>query len=160
MVLTSEICSLIIYFEEAHFFGIFCFLPTIKVFAHYNKVFARLLGKAALSKARSFCRAPQSAKSPLGVFFLISFLLRRHVQKKKRKEHLIFSFGYMLYFKFHGRGKHRSPLKILKVTFLLLALFTDEKRGKSHIRSFLPYVSSPHLPAMLYSNNHRPPVRT
>ena len=153
MVLTSEICSLIIYFEEAHFFGIFCFLPTIKVFA-------RLLGKAALSKARSFCRAPQSAKSPLGVFFLIAFLLRRHQQKKKRKEHLIFSFGYMLYFKFHGRGKHRSPLKILKVTFLLLALFTDEKRGKSHIRSFLPYVSSLHLPALLYSNNRRPPVRT
>ena len=56
--------------------------------------------------------------------------------------------------------EYRSPAKKHKETFLLFALFTDEKRGKSHIRSFLPYVSSPHLPAMLYSNNHRPPVRT
>ena len=33
-----------------------------------------------------------------------------------------------------SRGEHRSPAKILKETFFLLALFTDEKRGKSHLR--------------------------
>ncbi len=43
----------------------------------------------------------------------------------------------------YGRVEHRSPAKKHKETFLLFALFTDEKRGKSHIRSFLPYVSPP-----------------
>ena len=35
-----------------------------------------------------------------------------------------------------SRGEHCSPAKKYKVTFLLFALFTDEKRGKSHLRGF------------------------
>ena len=35
-----------------------------------------------------------------------------------------------------SRGEHRSPAKNHKVTFSFLALFTDEKRGKSHLRGF------------------------
>ena len=37
-----------------------------------------------------------------------------------------------------GGGDHWSPAKKLKETFLFLALFTDEKRGKSHLRGFSP----------------------
>ena len=35
-----------------------------------------------------------------------------------------------------SRGEHCSPAKKHKESFLLLALFTDEKRGKSHLRGF------------------------
>ena len=59
----------------------------------------------------------------------------------------------------HGRGEHCSPAKKHKVTFLF-SYFSMTKSTKSHIRSFLPYVSSLHLPAMLSSKNHHPPVRT
>ena len=37
---------------------------------------------------------------------------------------------------------HRSPAKILKVTFLLFALFTDEKRGKSQKEESFPLLNS------------------
>ena len=35
-----------------------------------------------------------------------------------------------------SRGEHCSPVKNHKVTFLLLALLSDQKRGKSHLRGF------------------------
>ena len=34
------------------------------------------------------------------------------------------------------RGEHCSPAKKHKITFLLLALLSDQKRGKSHLRGF------------------------
>ena len=37
-----------------------------------------------------------------------------------------------------SRGEHCSPAKKHEETFLLLALFTDEKRGKSHLRGLFP----------------------
>ena len=57
------------------------------------------------------------------------------------------------------RGRTLFSREKHKVTFPL-SYFCMTKSTKSHIRSFLPYVSSLHLPALLYSNNHRPPVRT
>ena len=62
------------------------------LFAH-SQVFARLFQKAAGSRARSPCRAPQSAKSPLGVFFLIAFSFAPVYAKEKAYGVLIFSFG-------------------------------------------------------------------
>ena len=38
--------------------------------------------------------------------------------------------------------EHRSPAKNHKVTFLLLALLSDKKRGKSHLRGLFPPVSA------------------
>ena len=67
--------------------------PAIKTFAEHNKVFARLLGKAAPSRARSSCRAPQSAKSPIGVFFLIDFSFAPVYAKEKADRDLTFYFG-------------------------------------------------------------------
>ena len=51
-----------------------------------NKVFARLLGKAAPSRARSSCRALQSAKLYHGVFFLIAFSFAPAYAKEKADE--------------------------------------------------------------------------
>ena len=34
----------------------------------------------------------------------------------------------------HGRGEHCSPAKNHKETFFLIALLSDQKRGKSHVR--------------------------
>ena len=34
----------------------------------------------------------------------------------------------------HGRGEHCSPEKNHKETFFLIALLSDQKRGKSHVR--------------------------
>ena len=48
-----------------------------------NKVFARLLGKAAPSKARSLCRAPQSAKSLPRRFLFDSFFFCACICKRK-----------------------------------------------------------------------------
>ncbi|MGM9597245.1 MAG: hypothetical protein ACI3XO_05465 [Eubacteriales bacterium] len=50
------------------------------------KVFARLLKKAARSRARSPRRRPQAAKSPYGAFFLPSFFFAPASSKKKRVE--------------------------------------------------------------------------
>ena len=45
-----------------------------------------------------------------------------------------------------SRGEHCSPAKKHKETFLLLALFTDEKRGKSHQRERSPlFANSPRV---------------
>ena len=61
-------------------------LPRLVFCGKFNiqiKVFARLLGKAAQSRARSSCRAPQSAKSPSGVFFLVAFSFAPVYAKEK-----------------------------------------------------------------------------
>ena len=77
-------------------------LPRLVFCGKFNiqiKVFACLLGKAAQSRARSSCRAPQSAKlprlgdadthashmcqSPLGVFFLVAFSFAPVYAKEK-----------------------------------------------------------------------------
>ena len=56
------------------------------------KVFARLFQKAVAS-TDSGGRAPQSAKSSFGVFFLIAFSFAPVYAKEKAYGVLIFSFG-------------------------------------------------------------------
>ena len=58
-------------------------LPKIKAFSCHIKVFARLLGKAAQSRTRSSCRAPQSAKYSSGIFFFYSFFFCACICKRK-----------------------------------------------------------------------------
>ena len=140
------------------------------------KVFARLFQKA-VSSTDSGGRAPQSAKSSFGVFFFVAFSFAPSSSKEKAEWTLIFCFVCWIYLGFYlvgeltdlrskrgrrrrDRGRRlRRPAKKHEETFLL-SYFCMTKSTKSHIRSFLPYVSSLLLPAMFSSNNHRPPVRT
>ena len=59
------------------------FRPPIKVFVH-------LLGKVPTSRARSSCRASQSAKAYFGVFFFIAFSFAPVYAKEKANGDLIF----------------------------------------------------------------------
>ena len=60
------------------------FLCTTQKFSPATiKVFARLFQKAAWSRTRSPRRAPQSAKSFYGVFFLIAFSFAAAMAKEK-----------------------------------------------------------------------------
>ena len=68
------------------------------------------------------------------------------MQKKKRIGQMFFVLATCCTLNSHGRGEHCSPAKNHKVTFLLLALFTDEKRGKSHIRGVPPLIYLPLSP--------------
>ena len=78
-----------IFDDSAHFYlfphrGMLkkCRPKSLPLLAH-NKVFARLLGKAAQSRTRSSCRAPQSAKYSSGVFFFYSFFFCACFVKRK-----------------------------------------------------------------------------
>ena len=70
----------------------------IKVFARHTKVFAHLFQKAAHSKARSLCRAPQSAKFPLGAFLFDSFFFCGGDGKRKIGESICFLFWLLVKF--------------------------------------------------------------
>ena len=92
------------------------------------------MGKAARSRTRSPRRAPQSAKACMALLFDSFFFVPAHA-KKKRMGQMFFCFVYWLYLDFTCRGRRRRrPEKNHKETFSLIALFTDEKRGKSHQR--------------------------
>ena len=64
-----------------------------------NKVFARLFQKA-VSSTDSGGRAPQSAKSYFGVFFLIAFSFAPALPKEKADGEFAFSFVCWLYLDF------------------------------------------------------------
>ena len=64
--------------------------PWVKFSRTIIKVFARLFQKAAGSRASRPCRAPQSAKSSFGVFFLIAFSFAPVYAKEKAKRHISF----------------------------------------------------------------------
>ena len=58
------------------------------------KVFARLFQKAARAVGGDG-RAPQSAKSPVGVFFFVVFSFAAAMAKEKADRAGVFSFGYL-----------------------------------------------------------------
>ena len=62
---------------------VFQFHSLTNGFRQLVKVFARLFQKAAQSRARSPCRAPQSAKSPFGAFLFVSFFFCAYIAKRK-----------------------------------------------------------------------------
>ena len=68
------------------------FARAIKLSPSIIKVFARLFQKA-VSSTDNGGRAPQSAKSSFGVFFLIAFSFAPVYAKEKAYGVLIFSFG-------------------------------------------------------------------
>ena len=74
------------------FFALRCYQS--KLSPAIIKVFARLFQKAAGSRASRPCRAPQSAKSYFGVFFLIAFSFAPVCAKEKADGEFDFSFGY------------------------------------------------------------------
>ena len=61
-------------------------------FCVHNKVFVHLFQKVPHSKARSLCRAPQSAKSHTGVFFFVAFSFAPAYAKEKADSGLVFLF--------------------------------------------------------------------
>ena len=66
-------------------------MPEIKSFSCHIRVFARLFQKAVLS-TDSGGRAPQSAKSHIGVFFFIAFSFAPAFAKEKAGRACIFFF--------------------------------------------------------------------
>ena len=110
------------------------------------KVFARLFQKA-VSSTDSGGRAPQSAKSPLGVFFLRAFSFAPVYAKEKADRHksFVLAVGCTRTLSCrgrrlddpHSRGEHRSPAKKHKETFLL-SYFCVTKSTKSHQRERSP----------------------
>ena len=92
--------------------------PAIKTFAEHNKVFARLFQKAAPSRARSSCRAPQSAKAPIGVFFLIAFSFAPVYAKEKAGEASNFLLCSLKKLRLYTVGANIvRPPKIMKILF-------------------------------------------
>ena len=115
-------------------------------FAHKTQKFSsamkfshRLFQKAATSRARSSCRAPQSAKSHNG-----AFLLRLLLQKKKRElTHMrsmcvgVAETGGEAYIFCFGCWRDFNSCFYIKNTFLL-SYFSVTKSTKSHLRTFPP----------------------
>ena len=75
-------------------------LLQIKVFADNKKVFEHLFQKVPRSRARRHCRAPRSAKAPIGVFFFVAFSFAPSSSKEKAEWTLIFCFVCWLYLGF------------------------------------------------------------
>ena len=67
-------------------------LLQIKVFADNKKVFEHLFQKVPRSRARRHCRAPRSAKAPIGVFFFCSFFFCACFAKRKSGWRICFFF--------------------------------------------------------------------
>ena len=67
-------------------------LLQIKVFADNKKVFEHLFQKVPRSRARRHCRAPRSAKAPIGVFFFVAFSFAPALPKEKADGEFAFSF--------------------------------------------------------------------
>ena len=57
-----------------------------------NKVFEHLFQKVPRSRARRHCRAPRSAKAPIGVFFFVAFSFAPALPKEKADGEFAFSF--------------------------------------------------------------------
>ena len=66
--------------------------PIIKLSLNTIKFSPAFFQKAAQSRTRSSCRAPQSAKFLLGVFFFIAFSFAPAYAKEKADERLNFFF--------------------------------------------------------------------
>ena len=88
------------------------------------------MGRLAGSKARSLCRTPQSAKAYMALLFDSFFFVPAHAKKKRMKA---FSSGRRCQPQADGGG---GIFKIKKL--FLLALLSDQKRGKSHQRELSP----------------------
>ena len=104
-----------------------------------NKVFARLLGKAAPSRTRSSCRAPQSAKSLPRRFLFDSFFFCACICKRKSGMAQIFfvlAVDYTWFLSCRGR-RLRRPAKRHKVTFSF-SYFCVTKSTKSQQRELSP----------------------
>ena len=68
------------------------FADNKKVFADNKKVFEHLFQKVPRSRARRHCRAPRSAKAPIGVFFFVAFSFAPACAKEKADGEFAFSF--------------------------------------------------------------------
>ena len=95
------------------------------------------MGRLARSRARSPCRAPQSAKSRIGVFFLIAFSFAAAMAKEKAGWQKSFVLAVDGTWILYGRGEHCSPAKYHKVTFPL-SYFCMTKSTKSQQRECSP----------------------
>ena len=71
-------------------------LLQIKVFADNKKVFEHLFQKVPRSRARRHCRAPRSAKAPIGVFFFVAFSFAPVYAKEKAKRASDFFFWVLV----------------------------------------------------------------
>ena len=129
-------------------------LLQIKVFADNKKVFEHLFQKVPRSRACRHCRAPRSAKAPIGVFFFCSFFFCACFAKRKSGWRICFFFCLLTILGFcmvgeltHMRSmcvgvaetgvEHCSPAKNHKVTFRL-SYFCVTKSTKSQQGGLTP----------------------